>query len=407
MRVLFVHNNFPGQYRRLASFLHRDPSFDMMALTLESNKQTSAIPTVRYKPHRPVTPNIHPAVANFEGSIINAQNAFQALINLKEKKWRPDLICGHSGFGPTLFLRELWPDVRMLTYFEWFYNTRNSDVDFVHKGAVSYDQAARLRARNATFLVDFSTMDWGVCPTRFQHSQLPKLFRDNIEVLHDGVDTEFFAPSDDDELTIGSQTFRRGDEVLTYATRGMEPYRGFPQFMEALEKLQRRRPNLHTIIVGKDRVAYGDKRRDGKTYKEYALETLKLDLNRIHFTDLVSLQTLRSIFRVSSVHVYLTVPFVLSWSMIEAMSTGVLLLGSDTAPVREVVTDGFNGLLVDFFDPDKIASRIGEALDRQDKYAPLREAARRTVLERYDADNLLPCHRQLMMDVANGTKSCR
>jgi glycosyltransferase involved in cell wall biosynthesis len=164
---------------------------------------------------------------------------------------------------------------------------------------------------------------------------------------------------------------------------------------------------MQTIIVGQDRAAYGAPRSDGKTYKQHALETLDLDLSRIHFTGLVPFGTLRSVFRVSSAHVYLTVPFVLSWSMIEAMSTGVLLVGSDTPPLREMVTDGVNGLLVDFFDPKQIARRIEEALVNRKKYDPLRVAARQTAVDYYDARNLLPCHRQLMLDVAGGVKTCR
>ena len=164
---------------------------------------------------------------------------------------------------------------------------------------------------------------------------------------------------------------------------------------------------MQTIIVGKDRTAYGAARKDGKTYKEHALETLDLDDGRIHFTDLVSLKTLRSVFRVSSVHTYLTVPFVLSWSMIEALSTGVLLLGSDTAPVRELVADGENGLLTDFWDVEAMAAKMDDAIAKQQKYTPLRAAARRTALQRYSVRNLLPVHRQLMIDVASGLKSCR
>ncbi|MCT8268919.1 glycosyltransferase [Afifella sp. JA880] len=408
MKILFLHNNFPGQYRRLINFLKDDPLVeDMIAVTLETNQQKFPLKKVLYKPHRPVTKGIHPAVVSFESAVINAQNVFQKLVSVKQSGWKPDIICGHSGWGPTMFLRELWPDTRMLTYYEWWYNSTGADTDFLRREPAPYDERVRMQMKNAPFLADLSIMDWGICPTRFQHSQFPAMFRDKIELLHDGVDTDFMCPDRSDTLTIGDKTFRAGDEIVTYATRGMEPYRGFPQFMEAVAKLQKRRPNMQTIVVGRDRVAYGSKRSDGKTYKEHALETLDLDLSRIHFLDLVPLEKLRTVFRISSVHVYLTVPFVLSWSMIEAMSTGVLLLGSDTDPIREMIEDGKNGLLVDFFDSDKIAARMEEALAGQQKFVPLRAAARRTVLERYAMKHLLPCHRQLMVDVASGAKTCR
>ncbi len=410
MRVLFLHNNFPGQYRRIMSYLQDDPLIeDMVACTLETNEQKFPLKKVVYKPHREITKGIHPAAASFESSIINAQNVFQQLMGLKNRGWAPDLICGHSGWGPTLFLRDLWPDARMLTYFEWWYNSVGSDTEFLARQPSTPDERVRLRMKNATFLADLAIMDWGQCPTRFQHGQFPKLFRDSIEVLHDGVDVDYFAPdpAKEDSFTLGDRTFRRGDEIVTYTTRGMEPYRGFPQFMEALSILQKERPNVQTIIVGKDRAAYGAARKDGKTYKEHAFETLDLDESRIHFTGLVSLRDLRSIWRISSVHTYFTVPFVLSWSMIEAMSTGVLLLGSDTAPVREIITDGENGLLVDFWDTKAMATKMGEAIAKQQKFAGLRTKARQTVLERYSAKHLLPAHRQLMADVASGLKSCR
>ena len=408
MKILFLHNNFPGQYRRIYEYLRNDPLVsDMVVCTLETNKQSFPLKKVVYKPHREVTKGIHPAVTNLESSVIMAQGAFQKLVGLKNSGWNPDIICGHSGFGPTLFLRELWPDTRMLTYYEWWYNSANSDTEFLKRQPLSYDEKIRLHMKNATFLADLSVMDWGVCPTRFQHSQFPAIVSDTISVLHDGVDTDFMSPDRDETLEFEGKTFTIKDEIVTYATRGMEPYRGFPQFMEALSRLQKKRPKLQAIIVGQDRVAYGAKRSDGKTYKEHALETLDLDLSRVHFMGLVPLQVLRSVFRVSSVHVYLTVPFVLSWSMIEAMSTGVLLLGSDTAPVREIVADGKNGLLADFFDARSIADRIAEALNRREALAPLRQAARRTALERYSARHLLPAQRQLILDVASGIKTCR
>jgi glycosyltransferase involved in cell wall biosynthesis len=408
VKILFLHNNFPGQYRRIYEYLRNDPAIeDMVVCTLETNKQSFPLKKILYKPHREVTKGIHPAITGLESSVINAQNVFQKLVALKNSGWRPDIICGHSGWGPTLFLRELWPDTRMLTYYEWWYRSTRSDADYLKKQPPSYDEKIRLHMKNATFMVDLSIMDWGVCPTRFQHSQFPAIFADKIDVLHDGVDTDFMSPDPSDTLKIGDRTFSAMDEIVTYATRGMEPYRGFPQFMEALARVQKRRPNMHTIIVGQDRVAYGAKRTDGKTYKEHALETLDLDMSRVHFLGLVPLATLRTVFRISSVHVYLTVPFVLSWSMIEAMSTGVLLLGSDTAPIQEMVADGKNGLLVDLMDARQIADRIGEALNKQQQFAPLRKAARRTALERYSAKQLLPCHRQMIIDVASGVKTCR
>jgi glycosyltransferase involved in cell wall biosynthesis len=294
----------------------------------------------------------------------------------------------------------------MLTFYEWWYYS-HGDIGYLSEKPVSEDQKIRAFMRNATFLADMSIMDWGLSPTAFQHKQLPRLFRDKVDVLHDGIDTDFMAPDPAARFTVGDKTFTRDDEVVTYSTRGMEPYRGFPQFMEALARVQKTRPRLQAVIVGRDRVAYGPQRTDGKTYKQEALEKFGLDQSRIHFTDLVPYSQLRALFQVSSLHIYFTVPFVLSWSMLEAMSCGVLLLGSDTEPVREIVTDGRNGLLVDFRDPKRIARRMEEALNLKEKAAPLRREARLTIERRYAAKHLLPCHRNLILEVASGRKTCR
>lgn len=403
MRVLFLHNNFPGQYRRLMQYLGQDDSIEMVAATLATNQQTVPISRINYKPHRDITANIHPAAANMESAILNAQATFQALYPLKKRGWTPDVVCSHSGWGPSLFIRELWPDTKLLSYFEWFYRSHGSDADFLDDGERSEDDDARTRMRNAPILLDIAEMDWGVCPTRWQHSQFPDHLRTRISVIHDGVDTDYLTPDPSARLEVGDLSFGVDDELVTYVARGMEPYRGFPQFIETIAKLQKLRPNMHTVVIGNDRVAYGRKRPDGKTYREHALETLDLDQSRLHFLGLVPFETFRTAIQVSSVHVYLTVPFVLSWSMIESMACGALIVGSDTPPVREIIEDGVNGLLTDFFDTDAIAARVIEALDGQSTFRETRRAARQTALDRYAARNLVPAHRQLLVDVASGT----
>jgi glycosyltransferase involved in cell wall biosynthesis len=213
-------------------------------------------------------------------------------------------------------------------------------------------------------------------------------------VLHDGIDVEFFRPNPDAKLVLPSVglDLSDADEIITYVARGMEPYRGFPQFMQAIALIQQRRPNCHTVVVGEDRVCYGSQRTDGKTYKQVMLEQLPLDLSRLHFTGSLPYSQYLQVIQASSVHVYLTYPFVLSWSMLEAMSTGCLVLASDTAPVTEVIQDGKNGLLVDFFSPEAIADRIEEVLDRGDRFASIRANARETILQRYNLAQLLPQH---------------
>lgn len=383
--------------------LTKDPSVDMLAATLSSNKQQVPVNRVLYEPHREVTKNIHPVALSLESAAITAQAAFKALAPVKAQGWSPDIICAHSGWGPSLFLKELWPDTKLLPYFEWYYHSTGTDADFLEKGGRDDNDRVRTHSKNAPILFDLATMDWGVCPTQWQRSQFPDLFRDRINVAHDGVDVDILAPDQDAALEVDGMTLTRQDEVVTYVARGMEPYRGFPSFMEAVSILQARRPNLHVVVVGDDRVSYGAKRKDGKTFKQAALEEGAFDRSRLHFTGLVPFDVFRTVAQISKAHIYLTVPFVLSWSMLEIMACGAPVVASDTPPVLEVIEDGKNGLLVDFFNPSQVADRVEEILDEKVDVAGIRAEARKTILERYSARNLVPVHRQLIVDVVNGS----
>ncbi|WP_048320741.1 glycosyltransferase, partial [Crocosphaera watsonii] len=219
-------------------------------------------------------------------------------------------------------------------------------------------------------------------------------------VRHDGVDTNYFHPKPGAKLVLQNKNLDLSevDEIVTYVARGMEPYRGFPQFMEAVSILLKKRPNCHVVIVGDDRVAYGRSLPEGESYKKLMLDTYDYDLARLHFTGSLPYSQYLQVIQASSVHVYLTRPFVLSWSMLEVMSTGGLVLGSKTPPVEEVIEDGVNGLLVDFFAIDRIVERIEEVLDHPDKMANLRVKARETIQEKYDLSRLLPEHIDWIMN---------
>ncbi len=405
MQILFMHNNFPGQYRRIYKFLKPKKKVKMYAATLETNQQQFEPQRVNYKPHREPSEKIHPALITTEQATILGQAAYKALLPSQKNGFRPDVIMAHSGWGANMFMKDLFPDSKFLTYYEWYYHSSNSDADFLREDAHDANGQLRIRMKNTSILQDMAAMDWGQCPTKFQHSKLPAAFRDRISVLHDGVDTVFFSPNQKASVTIGDVTLTADDEVITYVARGMEPYRGFPQFIEMVSKLQKIRPNLHVVVLGNDRVAYGAGRRDGKTYKEWALEKFELDMRRLHMPGLQSLETFRDMMRITSAHVYLTVPFVLSWSLMEAMSTGALIVGSDTDPVKEMITDGHNGLLVDFFDVDAQVAKLCHILDTKADYQPLRDEARRTILGAYNTRDLLPRYWKLIQSVANGSQT--
>ena len=255
---------------------------------------------------------------------------------------------------------------------------------------------ARIRVKNAPILIDLFSCDRGLCPTKWQQQQFPAEYRQKITVLHDGVDTDYFQPKDDSKLVLPRIELDLGsvEEIVTYVARGMEPYRGFPQLIETIAILQKRRPQTHFVIVGDNRVAYGKQLPAGQNYKDLMLEKFPLDLERVHFTGLLPYDEYLQVLQSSSAHIYLTRPFVLSWSVLESMSTGCVLIASNTSPVTELITNNYNGLLVPFFSPDKIADRVEEALDNPDKMKKIRDNARKIIVKDYHLPNLLNQHLQ-------------
>jgi glycosyltransferase involved in cell wall biosynthesis len=396
MRILFLHPNFPAQFRHVAAALAKDSSNQVVFGT---NRREGSIPGVNkvfYQAKREARPETHHYVRPLENAVIQGQAVYRMAEQLKTQGFIPDIVYGHSGWGPTLLMKDAFPQAKLLCYFEWFYHAHGSDADFDPSEPLTADDEARIRIKNAPILIDLYSCDRGLSPTYWQHQQFPLEYHNKITVLHDGVDTNFFCPKPGAKLVLPriNLDLSQAEEIVTYVARGMEPYRGFPQFIEAVALLQERRPQCHVVIVGEDRVAYGKKLPDGKTYKEVMLEKFPLDLSRVHFTGRLPYEEYLQVLQASSAHVYLTRPFVLSWSLLESLATGCLVVGSRTAPVMEVIKDGVNGLLADFFSPQEICDRLEEALQHPDKMAEIRAKARQTILERYDLSQLLPKHLQ-------------
>lgn len=389
---MFLHPNFPAQFRHLAKALSARSNYQVVFGTARKESEIPGVRKLVYAPSREVAAETHFYVRPMEEAVLQGQAAYRIAHQLKTEGFIPDIVYGHSGWGPTLFMKDIFPEAKLLCYFEWFYHAHGSDSDFDPAKPLDADEEARIRVRNAPILLDLCTCDHGLSPTYWQQQQFPPEFHSKLKVLHDGIDTEFFCPKSGAKLVLPRMNLDLShiEELITYVARGMEPYRGFPQFMEAIALVQQQRPQCHAVIVGEDRVAYGSTRRDGKTYKQFILETISLDLDRVHFTGWLPYSEHLQVLQASSVHIYLTYPFVLSWSMLEAMSTGCVVVASDTQPVKEVIQDRVNGLLVDFFSPQMIADRILEVLDSPDRMADLRTSARQTILERYDLNILLP-----------------
>ena len=282
MKLLFLHNNFPAQFGALGRYLAAE-GWEITFMTQRQGAKADGIDTIVYRDReQPSDLKPHPFLAGTtKATVTGAAAAEVAEVLRAKRRYAPDLIVAHSGWGPGMFLKDVWPDTPYAGYFEWFYRGDADDIAFVSEAARGVLACAKERIRNAPILTDLTACDAGLVPTRYQADQFPGLFRDKLTVMHDGIDTEIYAPGDPGEVVLGGQTFRRGDEVVTYVARGMEPYRGFPEFMAALALVQKRRPNLRAIVVGEDRTAYGRPLKSGKTYKEDALDRLDLDLSRI------------------------------------------------------------------------------------------------------------------------------
>lgn len=392
MKILFLHRNFPGQFRYLAPDLAKDSNNEVVFITNAHNGQIPGVKKYEYNLKREVPANCHRYLRFYEECIIHGQSSAEIALQLKNSGFYPDIIYGHT-WGQTLFMKDVFPKSKLVGYFEWFFNSENSYLDFGNR-EVNIDERAKYRIDNSQLYVDLNICDAGLCPTNYQVKQFPLLYRDKIKVLHDGIDTDFCIRKDDASLKIPDKNIilTKNDEVLTYGTRGMDPYRGFPEFMRAVEILQKKRPNMHVIISGKDRVCYGPPLPNGKTYKQKMLEELDLDLNRIHFTGLLPFDNFIDMLNISSAHVYLTYPFVCSWSLLNAMACETPIIASNTEPVLEFLENDKNALLCDFFDVEEQVAKIEYALDNRDKMEPLRKAARKTIVDNYALKDLLPQH---------------
>ncbi|SDB60725.1 glycosyltransferase family 4 protein [Belnapia rosea] len=408
MRVLFVHQNFPAQYRHVARALARRPGMQVIGLGENPGETLPGVQHLRYKAPHPGAKETHRYVRRFETAVYRGQQAARAALTLKERGFTPDIVCCHPGWGEGLFLRDVWPDTKLLYYWEFYYHSSGADVGFDPPGQVSMDDACRVRILNANHLVSLQVADWGQTPTQWQASRFPDWARERISVVHEGIDTHAIRRRRDVTITLPDGCrLTEGDEVVTFVARGLEPYRGFHVFMRSLPEILARRPAAQIVMVGGEDPHYGSKPREGTSWKALLLAELgeRLDLSRVHFTGKVPHETLLGLLSLSSAHVYLTYPFVLSWSMLESMSLGCLLIGSATAPVQEVIEHGKNGLLVDFFSSDQLAETVVRALADPAAHAPLREAARRTAVENYDLDSVcLPQHLALIDAVAAGRR---
>jgi glycosyltransferase involved in cell wall biosynthesis len=389
MRLLFVHQNFPGQYVHLARHYAADKANELVAIADSANKRSNLIRTIRYSLPGKSAQRASDMAGTFVDHMARAEVVAVEAEKLRQNGFDPDVILGHFGWGETLFLKDVWPRAKLLVYAEFFYGNGDADTNFDPEFPADALRARmRNRGRNGSLALALVSADRAMAPTQWQRRQFPSELQQKIEVVHDGIDTDKIAPDPAARVTLKREglVLRPGDEIVTFVSRNLEPYRGYHTFMRALPKILAERPRAHAIVVGGDDVSYGARPAKGRKWRNIFLQEVKeeLDLSRIHIVGKVPYDVYRQILQVSTAHVYLTYPFVLSWSMLEAMAAGCLVIGSDTAPVREVIRHQENGLLVDFFNPDALAGHVIDALSNPARYRVLRETARRTIVEGYD-----------------------
>ncbi len=385
MKILFTHRVYPGQFRNLLRALALNPQHQAAFIPYQMHEEPlPGIRVERYQPSRSAHKETHHYVQSVENNVLFGQAVWRSAMRLKAEGFYPDVIFGHSGWGPTLYLQDVFPKAALLCYFEWFYRAEGSSHGFHPNIPVLPDHRAQIRTKNAPILMDLVAAKGGVTPTAWQKQQFPVEFQDKIQVIHDGVDEQYFFPKQGGlYLPRIGLDLRDKKQIVTYVATGMEPMRGFPEFMQAVSLLQKRCPQCEVVVVGEDRTEYSNPLPDGKTYRQAMLEKYPYDLRRLHFTGRLSLEEHRQVLQASSVHVYLTFPYILSWSMLEAMSCGCLVIGSATPPVQEVLRHGENGLLCDFFAVERLSEMMAEALEEPDLFRTIRNQARETVLQKY------------------------
>lgn len=395
MRVLFIHQNLPGQFRHLIAALSADPANEVWGICGDeaATRAKALYPRLKLLSYAMAPTEglggLHPWLAGVDAQVRRGQTVARALGQMKDRGLAFDVIVAHPGWGEALFVKDVFPSTPLLTYFEFFYSAAGADVGFDPEFPAAPDDAQRLRVRNAMHLSALNACDAGFAPTHWQRAQFPPEYRSRIAVVHEGVATDAIRPDAAARFEWQGRVFKAGEPIVTYVARNLEPYRGFHVFMRALPALLAREPRAQVLVVGGDEVSYGAPSSHAGGWRGALLEELEksgtpIDASRVHFTGKLPHAEYMKVLQVSAAHVYLTVPFVLSWSMLEAMCAGCVVIASRTEPVTEVLVDGENGRLVDFFDREALVAALVSALRDPTRGRALREAARATAVQRFD-----------------------
>ncbi len=402
-RILFIHQNFPGQFRRIALNLSEDRNFDVIAIGKKGCPLLPGVRTFTYDLSRKSAKETHPYVVPLELGVLHGQAVARILLSLKIKGYAPDIIVAHPGWGETLFVKDVFPKTRLIHLAEFFYQSEGADLGFDPEFPVSIDDRARVKTKNALHLLNMENCDIAVAPTHWQKNLHPAAYRNKIEVIHEGIDCEKMRPDPTAKFTLPSGVvLNAGDRVITYVARNLEPYRGFHVFMRALPSILENNPECHVVIVGGDGVSYGKPPSYGENWRERMLAEVNIDSDRVHFLGQIPYENYKRVLQVSAVHVYLTYPFVLSWSFLEAMSVGCNIVASKTAPIEEVFKGGACGRFFEFFDIGELAKQVSDALHSDFGCLGSRSESRKRVVENYSALQGIDKYRDLIHFVSAG-----
>jgi glycosyltransferase involved in cell wall biosynthesis len=398
MNILFIHQNMPGQYREILTWLAARAEHRIVFLTQrEKVPPIRGVTIARYKPHHKAGDGAYALSRHFEDSMGTAYGAFRACRRLKDDGFIPDIVIGHPGWGELTFVKQVWPAAPILGYWEYYFLAQGGSIGFDPEFPANDATPQITRARNALNHLCLPDIDLGQSPTEWQMATYPEPFRARSYICHDGIRTDLLTPDAEAAVSLGrlGRPLTRADELVTYMARNMEPTRGFHIFMRALPAILDARPEARALIIGGSEVSYGPGNGEKGGYRGRMERELgdKLDWSRVHFLGRVPYGDFLRIVAISRCHIYLTVPFVLSWSLLEAMAMQATVVASDTAPVREVVSHGKTGLLVDFLDPAALARQVVEVLERPQDFADLGPAAREHMVRTYDfRSQTLPVH---------------
>ena len=397
MKILFIHQNFPAQFKHLAPSLVK-AGHDVAALCMRDLRAATwgGVKIHRYEVSRGNSKDTHPWLIDYESKIIRGEACMRAAMSLKDQGYVPDIVISHPGWGESLFIKEVWPSTCLKIYCEFFYSSTGFDVgfdpEFTSKNLMD---GARITLKNANTLLHFESASAALCPTEWQASTFPAYCRNKMSVIHDGIDTDHIRPSRSAHMKLpNGDVITQEDEVVTYVNRNLEPYRGIHIFIRSLPEILKKKPNCQVLVVGQEsNSGYGVVAKDNRSWKETYMAEIsgqmtKQDLSRVHFLGLVEYEILLKIYQISSVHVYLTYPFVLSWSLLEAMSSGCCVVASNTGPVNETISDDINGRLIDFFDHNDLSLQVVSLLDDDALRSEFSMRARESIVDRYDLHSM-------------------